>query len=370
MTTADDPQGGDPPGGEPFLRRWSRRKRDVGDDTLSPGAIDAPETTSVPEATPGDDPEGSGDPAVLTDDDMPPVESLTEDTDVSGFFSEGSARRYAARPCAGCFACPSSSSATGWMTTMATIAPSRPSAIPLTSDMRLQAERRLAAEQDQAATDEVSRADGPRRGSRRPPRRWPLKATSPGTPAHTAGIPARRRNIHPWTERIMEIGLQALDLPEGASAARQAALEVLARARLQLEGFVDYEAGRVLLVLGPGNAPSRPYAPLTVPWNAPWWTRTAAPAVAKRRPMSSRWVAPRVSPAISGPSRRGSSATVPCAIWRPCGVRDSPVSTRCSISPPRLTWRWSARRWVTTAWGGRRGPHAGVAGSPAADRLR
>jgi len=50
----------------------------------------------------------------------------------------------------------------------------------------------------------------------------------------------------------MEISLQALTLPNDGGAARQAALDVLARARLQMEGFVEYQAGRVVLVLGPG----------------------------------------------------------------------------------------------------------------------
>lgn len=50
----------------------------------------------------------------------------------------------------------------------------------------------------------------------------------------------------------MEISLQALDLPDTGGAARSAALGTLAQARLQMEGFVEYESGRRLLVLGPG----------------------------------------------------------------------------------------------------------------------
>lgn len=51
----------------------------------------------------------------------------------------------------------------------------------------------------------------------------------------------------------MEISLQSLALPDTGSAARAAALDVLAQARLSLAGFVEYEAGNRLLILGPGE---------------------------------------------------------------------------------------------------------------------
>lgn len=51
----------------------------------------------------------------------------------------------------------------------------------------------------------------------------------------------------------MEISLQSLALPETGSPARAAALAVLEEARLNLAGFVEYEAGNRLLILGPGD---------------------------------------------------------------------------------------------------------------------
>ena len=75
--------------GDPFLSRWARRKRAVragGDPDAAAGEktelVDtAPEDGTLPEA-------GEDDPrAALTDADMPPVDSIDEDTDMSGFFS-------------------------------------------------------------------------------------------------------------------------------------------------------------------------------------------------------------------------------------------------------------------------------------------
>ncbi|WP_440995802.1 DUF3306 domain-containing protein [Arhodomonas sp. SL1] len=164
MTTADDPQGGDPPGGEPFLRRWSRRKRDVGDDAPPPAADTSEPGASVSEATPGDDPEGGGDPAVLTDDDMPPVESLTEDTDVSGFFSEGVSEALRRQALRRLFRMPKFQLRDGLDDYDGDYRAFTPLGDTVTSDMRLQSERRLAAEQDQAATGEESRTDATAEG--------------------------------------------------------------------------------------------------------------------------------------------------------------------------------------------------------------
>lgn len=50
----------------------------------------------------------------------------------------------------------------------------------------------------------------------------------------------------------MEISLQSLSLPDSGSPARDAALAVLDEARLNLAGFVEYQAGNRLLILGPG----------------------------------------------------------------------------------------------------------------------
>jgi len=75
--------------GDPFLSRWARRKRADragGDPDAAAGEktelVDtAPEDGTLPEA-------GEDDPrAALTDADMPPMDSIDEDTDMSGFFS-------------------------------------------------------------------------------------------------------------------------------------------------------------------------------------------------------------------------------------------------------------------------------------------
>lgn len=64
---------------ENFLRRWSRRKHEaeVGE---GPGAPPAPAPVAEQESPPA---------PVLTDADMPPIESLTPDSDFSGFMSPG-----------------------------------------------------------------------------------------------------------------------------------------------------------------------------------------------------------------------------------------------------------------------------------------
>ena len=79
--------------GDPFLSRWARRKRvarsgvdpdvDVGDSSREGAELAnaAPADATLPEV--GED----GQPAELADEDMPPVDSIDEDTDMSGFFS-------------------------------------------------------------------------------------------------------------------------------------------------------------------------------------------------------------------------------------------------------------------------------------------
>lgn len=56
----------------PFLRRWSERKQRAGEDELRPPQPMEPAVTAAP---------------VLTDSDMPPLESLDEKSDYSVFFS-------------------------------------------------------------------------------------------------------------------------------------------------------------------------------------------------------------------------------------------------------------------------------------------
>lgn len=62
-----------------FLTRWSRRKRQPDADAVvegAPAVVEAAATEPEPEP-------------LLTDDDMPPVESLNEGSDYSGFLSPG-----------------------------------------------------------------------------------------------------------------------------------------------------------------------------------------------------------------------------------------------------------------------------------------
>ena len=70
---------------ESTLSRWSRRKLEAQQTTES----ETPEVfeAATPETTPNDDP--AAEPPVLTDADMPDIESLTEDSDFSGFMSPG-----------------------------------------------------------------------------------------------------------------------------------------------------------------------------------------------------------------------------------------------------------------------------------------
>lgn len=69
-------------GQEDFLARWSRRKLDArGADTEAPG--NEPLAVTPPEL-PAADPERE-----LTDADMPPIETLGEDSDFSPFLSPG-----------------------------------------------------------------------------------------------------------------------------------------------------------------------------------------------------------------------------------------------------------------------------------------
>jgi len=64
---------------ESFLARWSKRKH------ASIKQSDASEPAPI---SAGAEPAAAATP-VLTDKDMPPIESITEDSDVSGFFSPG-----------------------------------------------------------------------------------------------------------------------------------------------------------------------------------------------------------------------------------------------------------------------------------------
>lgn len=92
-TTHRRPSSTDPEDGDPFLSRWARRKRvarsggdpDARDDQPARD-IEARQSIApvIGEASPqGDDEQAEA----LTDDDMPPLDAIDENTDMSGFFS-------------------------------------------------------------------------------------------------------------------------------------------------------------------------------------------------------------------------------------------------------------------------------------------
>jgi hypothetical protein len=82
-TRADPAASGDTaPAEESIVARWSRRKQ-----AARRTAENQPEPPST--AVVADGHTASAPPAVLTDKDMPPVESLTEESDFSGFLSSG-----------------------------------------------------------------------------------------------------------------------------------------------------------------------------------------------------------------------------------------------------------------------------------------
>ena len=66
---------------ENFLSRWSRRKQEVKSGELSEPEQSLQTADELPDAQEEAPP--------LTDEDMPPIESLTEDSDYSGFMSPG-----------------------------------------------------------------------------------------------------------------------------------------------------------------------------------------------------------------------------------------------------------------------------------------
>jgi hypothetical protein len=79
--------------GDAFLSRWTRRKRvarsGADPDAAQPETSDDAESLARAAPAAGDEPpaSGEGDAPELTDEDMPPVDSIDEDTDMSGFFS-------------------------------------------------------------------------------------------------------------------------------------------------------------------------------------------------------------------------------------------------------------------------------------------
>jgi hypothetical protein len=84
--TPADPAGED---GEDFIQRWARRKSEAEASAAeAPVAAPASTTSSTAEEDETDPSEQAPSPA-LTDADMPPLDSLNDDSDVSAFFSAG-----------------------------------------------------------------------------------------------------------------------------------------------------------------------------------------------------------------------------------------------------------------------------------------
>ncbi len=77
---------------EPFLARWARRKEAVRQaEDLEETSLDTAAQDEAQALTPAEEASAveSEPERVLTDEDMPDIESLTPDSDVSGFFSPG-----------------------------------------------------------------------------------------------------------------------------------------------------------------------------------------------------------------------------------------------------------------------------------------
>lgn len=128
---------------EPFAQRWSRRKR---------AAAQTDDSEAL--AAPVDEAAEANDPPALTDGDMPPVESLTEDDDVSAFFSEGVSESLRNKALRRLFHMPKFQLRDGLDDYDDDFRSFTPLGDIVTSDMRLQAERRLAREREAAANDE------------------------------------------------------------------------------------------------------------------------------------------------------------------------------------------------------------------------
>jgi hypothetical protein len=75
---------------EPFLRRWSKRKLDTASATQQSADVataSMPAPVQLPSDVRTENREPAQSPRELTDEDMPPLDSLDEDSDYSGFFS-------------------------------------------------------------------------------------------------------------------------------------------------------------------------------------------------------------------------------------------------------------------------------------------
>ncbi len=72
---------------EAFLSRWSRLKTEHAEQTSEKGLAGTEETEDQPSS--GENAECGEETRVLTDEDMPPIESLDENSDYSVFMSKG-----------------------------------------------------------------------------------------------------------------------------------------------------------------------------------------------------------------------------------------------------------------------------------------
>lgn len=144
-------------GSEDFIRRWARRKAEatagIGEET----AADVP--AAVEDAGPDED---AAPPRPLTDADMPPIETLAEDSDVSGFLSPGVSddlRRAALRKL---FRSPKFNVCDGLDDYCGDYTKFEPLGDIITADMRFQMERALErlAQADDGGEESAAAADG------------------------------------------------------------------------------------------------------------------------------------------------------------------------------------------------------------------
>lgn len=140
---------------EPFVARWSRRKRES-------VAVDEPEVAAERDAPPEEEREA---PPALTDEDMPPVESITEDTDVSGFLSAGVSETLRREALRRLFSMPKFQVKDGLDDYDGEYRSFTPLGDTITSDMKLQAERRQARAKEEAEREGGPATAGPADGA-------------------------------------------------------------------------------------------------------------------------------------------------------------------------------------------------------------
>jgi hypothetical protein len=128
-----------------FLARWSRRKslarRESGSPNPAPAPVSAESVEAMPKAAGADvDPEPE---RLLTDADMPPVESLGPDSDYSGFLSRGVSEALRRKALARLFRSPAYNIVDGLDDYAEDFTKFAPLGDIVTADMRHQLEQRL-----------------------------------------------------------------------------------------------------------------------------------------------------------------------------------------------------------------------------------